>query len=87
MEKSDMANNASPYPTLDQTNFDSATAPPSYEQSQFQGNPAGPPPNQMKPPYNPNADGDLRQRQVSEFQFHEFFFFFFKNKLSINTHS
>jgi len=61
-----MANNASPYPTLDQTNFESATAPPSYEQSQFQGNPAGPPPNQMKPPYNPNVDaaGDLRQRQV-----------------------
>ena len=69
-----MANNASPYPTLDQTNFDSATAPPSYDQSQFQGNPAGPPPNQMKPPFNPNADGDLRQRQVREFQFHEFFF-------------
>jgi len=61
-----MANNASPYPTLDQTNFDSATAPPSYEQSQFQGNPVGSPPNQMKPPFNPNANaaGDLRQRQV-----------------------
>ena len=74
-----MANNASPYPTLDQTNFDSATAPPSYEQSQFQGNPAGSPPNQMKPPFNPNANaaGDLRQRQVRYLiliQFDEFFF-------------
>ena len=63
MEKSNMANNA-PYPTVDQTNFDSVSAPPSYEQSQFQGNPASP--NHMKSPFNPNVDGagDLRQRQV-----------------------
>ena len=59
-----MANNACPYPTIDQTNLDSASTPPSYEQSQFQGKPVSP--NQMKQPYNPNVDtvGDLRQRQV-----------------------
>ena len=58
-----MANN-SPYPTVGQTNLDSASAPPSYEQSQFQENPASP--NHMKSPFNPNVDGagDLRQRQV-----------------------
>ena len=58
-----MANN-SPYPTVGQTNLDSASAPPSYEQSQFQGKPVSP--NHMKQPYNPNvvAAGDLRQRQV-----------------------
>ena len=58
-----MANNA-PYPTVGQTNLDSASAPPSYEQSQFQENPASP--NHMKSPFNPNVNGaaDLRQRQV-----------------------
>merc|ERR1711874_902598 len=47
-----------------QTNLDSASAPPSYEQSQFQEYPASP--NHMKSPFNPNVDGagDLRQRQV-----------------------
>ena len=39
IEKSNMANNACPYPTIDQTNLYPASTPPSYEQSQFQRKP------------------------------------------------